>query len=271
MRQNSDRLPRSFEVLEELTKHGKHAVVDKLVYLDKFPGGDKDAFAFVSEVDIDLDRWIELHIRLRGERKTHYAAVIRPARNGRHIGWKSYRDLGCCAVERNPSMFVDVPEPMQLPQFCELISIPVVVWLKSFDDFDGISGDSRDAFLEQFQSIAAISRYDREASLMVGSSERCLGEGASQMIQGCPQAGNGVARSQTDLDWNRFRFEMQDVLSSIKIILGPRRVCLALQKFANLDIESFQVFLRPCQFQAGIEVGEVFRVDSAVTTCQAIA
>lgn len=116
-----------YALLEEALESWEHVITNKLVYLDQFLIGNNDPFVRISELNSNLDRWIEVKLTLCGERESQYAIIMRPARKGRHIGWRQNKQLGYGRLERNPSMFIDIPEPMQPPQFRGLVNISTVV------------------------------------------------------------------------------------------------------------------------------------------------
>jgi len=247
-------LPDYFTTLEEVLQSGENFCADKIVYLEKFTDWNDDPFRLVSKVNVDLDRWIEFNVWLCGEREPHYTGVIRPAGNGRHIGWKSYRHLGTRPMYGNPAMLVDVPEPMQLPQFSQMVSIPVSVWLKETDDRFRAIGNTKERLIEKSSPLCVTDRDDRKAGLVVSGTTRSERESTSDMVQSRSHATYCVASSQSNLDANGCGLKVNDVLASFKIILGPSSIRLALQKFTNLRIKRVQVTLRPTEFEAGVEL-----------------
>ena len=213
--------------LEEALESWHHVVTDKIVYLAEFPIGNDDPFGFVSELNAELDRWIEVNLVLRGKRETQYSAIVRAAHDGRHIGWKSHLNLGYGRMERNPSMFVDVPEPMQAPQFSGLISIPTVVWLQVINDLDGSGCNSGNRIVERPAIPAVPTPYDRKTSTSIGCTTGSQRQECGKVIQRCTEAGCPVAHDQAHNDREWTIHEAHDVLSSFKIILSRDQVWLA--------------------------------------------
>jgi len=250
----SSALPDYYSLLEEATESWEHFLCNKIVYLDKLPQGNRDPFAGVSAVDIELNRWLQVDVTLCGERESHYLAIIRPASNGRHLDWTDQRHLNRNAVHRNPAVLVDVPEPMQSPQFSGLVSIPVMVWLKSLDNIDGFFSDSDDSLLKLRSTIAVINPDHRETGPVVRNATWGEGQRRSKMVEGSSQTGSEVPNHQVRSYRDCSDFEVQNVLSSFKIILSRDSVWLALQKLPDLFIESAEVMLRPTHLQAGAKV-----------------
>ena len=249
-------LPRYFTTAEKLLEVGKYFITDKLVYVDELLSRDDDVFRFVSKVNVDLDRWIEFHVRLCGKWEAYYTGIIRPARNGRHVGWKTYRNLCERTMDRDSPMFVDIPEPMQLPQFRRLISVPMVVWLKQRDDLPSLSGNAAHGIFERPCPLGVIDGDNGKASTKVDSATASVCESTSKVIQRGTHAADCISSNQTEdnVDWGRI--EVENVLSCFKVILCPNSMSLALQKAPDFNVQTVQVFLRPTQLERGIEFWE---------------
>lgn len=245
-------LPTYYSFLKEAVESWKHVVTDKLVYSEEFSSGNYDPFTLVSKQNIELDRWIELDLRLSGERKTHYAAIVRPARNGCHIGWVSNLDLGLGLTERNPSMLIDIPEPVQLPQFREFVSIPTVVWLQRIDDGQCGGSDTHSGPFEALSTIGVVHADDRETCGQIRRSSGYSGKFPRKVVERSPQTGYEITQHQAQIGREGVNFEDYEVLSSLKVILGRNSMGVAIQKPKDRFVESVKVFLRPTYLQAGI-------------------
>ena len=249
-------LPEYFKALEELHEVGEHSIANKLVYVDKLSDSNDDPFGLVSKINVDLDRWIEFHVRLGGYRKPYYVGAIRLARDGRHVGWKPNGHLSTRCIDWDTPVLVNIPEPMQLPQFRGLVGVPVVVWLKKANDLSGVFMDTDKGVFEKSPPFSIVDWNDGEASPVISGSPFGERERTSQVIQRRSEAGQGVARDQTKFDVDGRRVEVYDVLSSFKIVLCPHSMSLALQKLPDRSVQSVQVFLRPTQLQCGVDLWE---------------
>jgi hypothetical protein len=245
-------LPEYYALAEEAFKSWQHFIVDKLVYLSEFGGADNNSFAFVSKLYVEMDRWLELHIWFGGERESHYTAVIRPARYGRKVGRIREENLGNVSMKGYAPVFINVPEPMQLPHFRELVSIPTSVWLKRVDDSGCFQGNSLCSLLEKPRPFGIVGVDYRKESLLITSTTRTERELEGKMIQRGSKARNEVAQDESDRCTHRIGPELNDVLGSIKVILRPNSIGLAIQKTPNFVVEGVQVMLRPINLQAGI-------------------
>lgn len=245
-------LPSYFQLLEKTVKFGHHILADKIVYLDKLPVGNDDPFSLVPELYANLDRWLQVNLILRGKREAHYAAIIRPAINGRHLGWTNYPNLDSRQMKRNPTMFVDVPEPVQTPQFRSLVSLPVVVWLQRLDDGNGGIWDTLDGVRKLPPTITVVSSNDRESSAVVGGSALTASERSCQVIERATETGNKVPQSESHSVPDGLELELGNVLSSFKIILERERIWVALQILPDFSEQDIEVMLRPTNLQAGI-------------------
>lgn len=254
LKSQSSPLMSYYALLEEALEFGDHVLTDKLVYLSKFIVGNSDPFALVSELNTDLDRWLEVKLTLRGEGKPQYLAVIRPANDGLHVGWVSNRNIGTVCVERYPSMFVDVPEPMQAPQFSAFVSTPAVVWLQRLNNLHSINGDAPNVPRKCLAAFAAFNPDDREGGSVVRSPAMRVSEKASQVIKGGAETRDDISCDQCEPYIWGAEVNVRDVLSSFKIIVERNRIWLALQKDVQFFIQSAEVMLRPTTLQAGIEI-----------------
>lgn len=186
-------LPSYFGLLKETIKSGHHVLADKIVYLDKLPVGNDDPFALVPELNPNLDRWLQVNLTLHGKREAHYAAVIRPAVDGRHIGWTSYPNLDISHMERNPTMLVNVPEPVQAPQFRRFVSWPVVVWLQRLDDGNGWIWDTLHGVQEVSPTVTSVHSNDRKSSAVIRNSPIAVGKRGCQVIEGTTETRNKIS------------------------------------------------------------------------------
>ena len=209
----SSRLMPCYARLEEALKSWHQIVANELVHFVQLGVGNGDPFALISEMNNNLDRWIELEITLRGQREAHYAAIIRPARDGKHIGWASNLHLGYLGMERYPAMFIDVPKPVQTPQFSRLISIPTVVWLKRLDDVHGGLGNTLDGDVElPTRSGIVDAKYGKTGPLILNTTSSS-GEPIGEVIQRAAKTSHKVSNDQSHHDCDRLRVEAHNVLA----------------------------------------------------------
>lgn len=216
--------------------------------------GDVHPFKFVTESDADLHRWLEVKIVFSGKGESVYAAILCPGRNRKDVIGVKDTDTRRHGMRDDLTVFVDIPEPVQSPQFRGLVSIPMMVGLKRLDNFDGFGWNSDKALPKGFSRFGVIDSENRKASGGVLGSVLCQRQGASEMVQGCTEARDYIANDEAQFEGKISDQEMHDVLSSFKIILERHRVTIALQKLADLHVQSAQVVLRPTNLQASIEV-----------------
>jgi hypothetical protein len=253
--QSSSALMNCYSVLEEAVKSWEYVIANKVVYFEQLAVGNDDPFIAISKFNAHLERWIELNLTLSGERKAQYHAVLRPARNGRHVGWKSDVRFVLSRMKRNPSVFIDVPEPVQAPQFRGLVSVPMVIWLKAADNVYPIGDDSRDGLIEGSEATAiGLPSDHREAGVVIPGASWCQCKEPSKMVKGASQTRGPIPHDECHRDWQWSANEVKDVLSGVKIILGRDNIGLAIQELPHLFVESAEVMLRPTNLHVGIKV-----------------
>lgn len=253
-------LPDYYQTLEEAFEKWECFVSDKFIYTKQIPGAHEDPFAFVSKLNPDLDRWIELHIRLISEFEVDFTAIAVPGvRDGSNVGWKSKAKFDRGFPMRNSPVFVDVPEPIQTPQFRGLIGIPALIWLKRSDERNSQRGDSLGCFSKEAFPVSVVDSNDREARLGVIGAVRDTGERSSQVVQRCPQSRNEVTKDKWDVGGERGDINAYDILSSIKIILGEDSIGGAVQVQSDFPMKEFEVMLRPTHLQCGLVNTAQFR------------
>ncbi len=250
----SRHLTTGYQLLEEALESWHHVVANKLVYIDELFVRNDDPFCCVSELDADLDRWLEVNLTLCGQGETRFTALLRPTHNGIHAVWKNKVHLRNGLMERNPSVFVDIPEPLQSPQFRGVVSVPVVVWLKRFNHRNSRAGNTPYSPLELAPPIAVHNVKNREAAFVVRGAAGDQGKGIGQVIERRSETCNEVTSNELNVDEMESNIETNDVLSTFKIILCRDRVSLALPEARNLRIQSAEVVLRPTNLQTGIYV-----------------
>jgi hypothetical protein len=238
--------------LEESLKSWKYFLVDKFVYTEQFDGGDHDPLLFVPKQNSNLNRRIDLDITLGGEWEANYSAIIIPARNWDDVRWMFESKVDSSGMGRNTSVLVNVPEPMQLPEFSDLRPISCMIGLKRLDLPNGCSGNSDHLFRKISASVGIVNRHDREAGFRVGCSPVGQGEVTGEMVERSTKAVDEVAQHENNRGSDWIDIERHAVLSSLKVILLPNGIGRAVQKPMNFFLKEAQMVLRPIHLHAGI-------------------
>lgn len=149
-------LPKCYKTLEEALKSWHYFVSDRVVYVDKLFVGNDDPFACVSELNVDLHRWLELDVWFGTEVKTDLTAVICPIGDRRHLGGMAQLELDPGRLKRNATVLVDIPEPMESPELRGLVGIPCMVWLECVNYAHGGRRDAFHRTLKQASPVGII-------------------------------------------------------------------------------------------------------------------
>jgi hypothetical protein len=155
-------------------------------------------------------------------------------------------------MKRNPTMLINIPEPVQAPQFRRFVSGPVVVWLQRLDDGNGWIWDTPHGVQEVSPAITVVNSNDRESSAVVRNSAIAVGKRGCQVIEGATETGNKISENEAGPIPQGLEFELCKVLSSFKIILERERIWVAPQVLPDFSEQDIKVMLRPTHLQAGI-------------------
>ena len=249
---------------EEAHKSWQHSVSDEIVYLpeaisvlDESVGiGDGITPA---EIYRDGNAWVELQFILVGERGAHYVAIIEALdRNElpRSFG-KVNQDFA--SVGRNPPVLVEVTHSVEPPQRMSFVGCPSVIRLKRFDLSDSIVRDILDLSSPPLDVLVGFGqpREDGELSTVGGefwNLERQVRQTPNQLIQGGSHTVKSVANDQTRRVRDIVMLEPKDVPLSFKIIVTLKGIWLSFRdEPLKFNIESVKMYLRPTEFQIGIE------------------
>jgi hypothetical protein len=191
-----------------------------------------------------------------GQRKAHYTAILCPFGERRKLGGMACFEFDHRRLQRNAAMFVDVPEPMQNPQFAGLVAVPCVIWLKLSDDRDGLAGHTAGCVIEALAVSPRIDPDDREAGAIVVTPANAESECCDEMIQRSTETRNEIAGHQCEAEQGRFQAERNHIFAALNVILGLDRiglVCLP-QVTPDLFIEQAKVVLCPTNLETRMEV-----------------
>jgi hypothetical protein len=256
MVRSKSQLPKCYSVLEEALESRHHFIADKIVYVEQFRVLHDDPFAGVTEIDANLHRWLQLDVWFCGERKTHYTAIICPCGKRRNLGGMREFHVKSCGFQRDPAMLVDVPEPIQPPQFSGYESVPCMVWLKRFDDLQSLARNALSSKVEASSPPSVVQVDNGKAGSVVVGSARTERECCSEMVQRSSKTCNPVSNNKGEVNRRRGEIEGNHILASIKVILGRERIGLRItpQVASNLFIQKAKVVLCPTHLESSIEI-----------------
>lgn len=161
-------------------------------------------------------------------------------------------DSPIAAVNRNGSVFVDIPEFVELPEgFC-LQGIRSVVRLKRIKN--GVDATMKQGSL---LPVSFIGSADRKNDPVFGLSGRNrIGEQVNQvpseLIERRTETVNEVSNCKDNFFAHGSRIDHEKVLRSIKIVFFGNRVRVAFNPISNLLLSRLEVKVSPSGFHVNI-------------------
>jgi hypothetical protein len=234
----------SFRYLrEESHKFREQFITDKLVHLPQDLTVNHNSFFLVSEQNLDICPWIELHFVLGGERDGHHCAFVELL----NLNLDSFRDgdnfIGDRGVETDSSVLVEITQCIQLPQTVEFVGIPTVVRLYRLHDGDCGIGDPECLFSNPDLCIHRILSADGETEFPRRRLGVKQGELPSQIIEARPEATDELSGTKSYREGDFFEhFDCDAVESSLRIFLRRNSIGIDFLELPKLEIERQGVF-----------------------------
>ncbi len=195
-----EQFPSYFRLFVEACESWDYILSDKLVHFEQVCSGKHQSDFVAPELnDSGHCVWIEMHVWLANERKSHYGAIISRFLDVRdaHIQAREIQ-FQSAGVQRNVSVLVDVPECMQAVKMAELEGTPCIIRLKRFDDCDRISGQSRCGLVEFGKAVALDeNRDDGKSCLQRGSPAVHHDKAVHEMVQRRAETANEISENWT--------------------------------------------------------------------------
>jgi hypothetical protein len=242
---------------EKALESWDHRISHELVYTKEVTDAALNPLVGISECDINRNGWIEIQVRLGGQRKSHYAAIVRS------LG-VALQGSGEVACEDNGSlrgmndqmpMLVDVPKFIEEPKETHLVVLPVMIWLKRLHDTGSGIGDSECLFCNPLLSVDGILAPDWEADFAGRFEWAKQDQFPNKIIQRGTQARDEVSRDEREGAGRVAERYGYDVLSGLQIIVAQDSIRLRGNKLSNSIIERVKVCLRPTNLQIDIFKG----------------
>lgn len=237
------------ELREEARKGWNYFVTDSLVYFSEMLNGNSDPFLLVPEKDLWRRHWLELHIRLVGKPENQLRMVIEFIDSERHCTCGVKPPFTNDSVKRDMTMFVNIPESIQNPEVLPPVRIPTVVWLKGPDCDNGLFGNAVRRLGKSVLCVESVLTIDRKTDSLRRVGRIGSGQLPCQMVESRPEATDEVPGNQSDLDVLYFgRANLNDILSSFKIILGNKAISMIFSPNFYGLAEGVEMHLRPIDF-----------------------
>jgi hypothetical protein len=249
---------------EEAHKSWEHSFGDECVYLPEAVFGLNKSIRIgdriaPAEIYRYGNAWVELQFVLVGERGAYYVAVIESLDGDvlpRSFG-KVNQDFA--PVGRNPPVLVEVTHSIQPPQRMRFVGLPSVIRLKRFDLCDSLIGDISHLALPPLNVSGSFRQVVEDGELSGAGREfrnrdRQVRQTPHQLIQRGSHAVQRVPHNQTRRVGNIVMLEAKDVPLIFKIIVTLKGIRLSFRdELRKFNVESVKMYLRPTEFQIGIE------------------
>jgi hypothetical protein len=252
-------LPKYWQLCEEARESWDYFLADELVHIDEFLKVQFNPLVHIAKCEPYRRPWLEVHILLGGERKSHYAAIIEffPYK-GHSGGYSRKQDFAIDGVQGDMPMFLDIPKRIESPHVGIPVCIPVVVRLKRLHEGDCLRGDSFGGFLDMALCAITVLSPDREANILGGMRDGYGGELPCQIIERGSQTANEVSGDQRKRKRRIGEPYGDNVLSALQIVLREKSIGLRVREFKNAFLERVQVYLRPSHLQVRVhQIGSV--------------
>lgn len=244
-------MPDWYYLREEARKSWNYLITDSLVYRFKVMETGPHSILTVSKNNFSA-KWLELNLRLVGQSKKYLRMIIEILVPDGTRGPLAKIVGGDGCVHRDMTMFVNIPKCVENPEVVDLSVVPVLVWLHSSDNGNGLFGNAESAFNE--------CDFDIDGSDFVDWKTKSLGNGVAgvgmsdgihlpnQMVKRGAEARNKISGNQCHPEVEVGRTNLNDILSSFKIILGEDRLHVRFLPSLYRLAQGIEVFFRPVDF-----------------------
>lgn len=236
------------ELREEARKSWNYFVTDSLVYRSEIFNGDSDIFFLVSENDLRRRHWLELHIRLIGNPKDQLRMVIEFIDSKWHCAFGGKSPLTNEGMKRDMTMFVDIPKRMQYPEVFPFVIVPTLVWLQGTNCDNGLFGDAMRRLYKSVLVINGVLPINRETDSLGRVGHDGCSKLPCQVIESGPETADEVPGNQGDFSICVGRTNLNDILSSFKVIVGNKAISMIFSPAFYGFAEGIEMHLRPIDF-----------------------
>jgi hypothetical protein len=241
-----------YELLKESRESWNHAVSDELVNFRNTIQVSRNVLGKVPKDYVKGNIWIEAHLTFHIQRDAyHLLALIEFEKSGaalREIR-KLKNELG--AMDRNPSMLVDVAQTVETPEQMGL-RLRSIVRLKAFDELCCTCWNPRSVTGKASSRLGVVPIKNRKlGSIGIRRGEFSelpdgLVESRTEAIEQVSQDQRKIVRCVLDLNPNL-------IPETLHIFLTNEGIGFGFQESVQLTPESVKVYLRPCGLQIGFD------------------
>ena len=241
----------SYYLLEEARKSWNYAISDKSVYVRDPIEVARDSVADVAKDYIKGNLWIECHLTFELQRDAHHLLVViefdrshKIVRHQRKV--KSHH----VTMNRNPSVFVDIAQPVKPPEQVRRW-LRSVVRLKRIDELCCPCGYARRAGGKGLsRSSVAFFENWKFRSLGVRSSESS--KRPNELIERGPKTVEQISQNQRDGVGRVGYLDPNLIPATLNIVLTKNGAGFGFAEQIDLVPQSVKVYLRPGCLQVGI-------------------
>jgi len=254
------RLSCCFRLREEARKGWQDRVSNELVHLEQLVESEVIPLflRMPSESDIGRSRvWIEMHLFLEGQRKSHYLAIFEFFNVDLNLlfGLQPNEPVAGNSMRHDVPMLVDVPKIMQAPEMGGFVSVSVLVRLKCLHNGDCRIGNSISGFSNSDLCVNRILFANREANIAAWGLTAQEGQLPSEMVKATPKRSDKVCRDQCNGENALIvrQLKPDNVPAVCRIFFGGHPISISFPESVDFCCERAQMFLRPSQLHFGVK------------------
>jgi hypothetical protein len=242
----------SYLLLKEARESWKYAVSDKIIDPLNLDERAFDSCFGVSKDYLDGRVWIEIYLTFETNGHYHFVAILDgDIRLG--TSREDGSEVGHAAVNRNPSVFIDIAQQIQPPKKVILDRCPIrsMVRLNRFDDADCLCGYSPRKTAKPLFFIGGDLIDDRKLSVN-GVIESQPGQSKGELIQGRASAIEKIAENENGPVRNVQDLLPDDIESILKIFFTDQGTGFGFVEGIKFMPQCVEMHLRPRGLQIGI-------------------
>jgi len=246
----------SWNTREESRKFWDYFVCDECVYFAKPLDVNGECSHVFAEKYVRNDLWLHIrwtHVEPGEAGNRCNEALIEAVHFDDPFRVSPKLDSPIAAVNGDRSVFVEIPEFVELPErFC-LYGIRSVARLKRVKG--AVDARVEQSALLPVSLIGSTNREDNSGSgSLVGRSRarKQINQVPSELIERSAETVDEISNCESDVFWRGSRRDYESVVHSIRIVFFPDSVRVAFNPISNLLLSRLEVKVSPSGFHVDI-------------------
>jgi hypothetical protein len=241
--------PTYVELREKGLKQWDYALSNVFVHLFEIAVSQNNPLFVIPELNVGNRIWIEMHLLLHGERKSHLYMILEPldASGLGEVGGDA--PIERSGVQGDKVMLVDVPHLVESPKMFESV-VRMMVRLKMSYDCDCFFRESEGGFCYGNRCLGSVLVSDGEAGvprrLSVDESKLIC-----EMVKGGTKRTNEVSHDESRFAGGMDRVKSYDMLPLLKVVFFEERSHVLINPSPDSHVQGVKVYLRPLSLELG--------------------